>query len=129
MPILSAPQAGPSTNLPPSKNQSIRARLEENGSAFSYSNGADINSNILSTKQSPLHYDASADQPGYSVTGKQFSQVNEAMNAYQDGEISPVPLPSELDLNDPVTADPTYKPKYTSLPGKGYANQISFLVQ
>lgn len=129
MPIISAPQVGPSTTLPPSKNQSIRDRLEENGSAFSYSNGADINPNLLSTKQSPLHYNAPADQPGYSVTGEQFSQVNEAMNAYQDGEISPVPLPSELDLNDPVTADPAYKPKYTSLPGKGYANQISFLVQ
>jgi len=129
MPLVSAPQAGSSTNLPPSKNQSIRARLVENGSAFSYSNGAKIDPNLLSTKQSPLHYNEPKDQPGYSVTGEQFSEVNEAMNAYQDGEISPIPLPSKLDINDPVTADPAYKPKYTSLPGKGYANQISFLVQ
>lgn len=129
MPVVSAPQGGPSTNLPPSKDQSIRARLVENGSAFSYSNGADINPNLLSTKQSPLHYNAPQDQPGYSVTGEQFSEVNEAMNAYQDGEISPLPLPSQLDINDPVTADPAYKLKYTSLPGKGYKNQISSLVQ
>lgn len=129
MPLVSAPQAGSSTNLPPSKNQSIRDRLEKNGSALSYSNGTDITPNLLSTKQSPLHYNESKDQPGYSVTGEQFSEVNEAMNAYQDGEISPLPLPSELDLNDLVTADPEYKPKYTSLPGKGYKNQISFLVQ
>jgi|694.fasta_scaffold27992_5 hypothetical protein len=129
MPVVSAPQGGPSTNLPPSKDQSIRARLVENGSAFSYSNGADINPNLLSTKQSPLHYNASKDQPGYSVTGEQFSEVNEAMNAYQDGEISPLPLPSQLDVNDPVTADPAYKLKYTSTPGNGYKNQISSLVQ
>jgi hypothetical protein len=129
MPLTTAPPAASSTNLPPSKKQGIRARLVENGSALSYSNGSDIDVNILATKQSPLHFNQEKDEAGYSVTGEQFSQVNEAMNAYQDGEISPVPLPSELDLNDPITADPSYKPKYTSLPLKGYVNQISFLVQ
>jgi hypothetical protein len=128
MPLTTVPPAASSTNLPPSKQQSIRARLVENGSALSYSNGSDIDVNVLATKQSPLHFNQEKDEAGYSVTGEQFSQVNEAMNAYQDGTPDPLPLPSQLDLKDPITADPEYKPLY--VPGvQTYKDKISTLIQ
>jgi hypothetical protein len=128
MPLTTVPPAASSTNLPPSKQQSIRARLVENGSALSYSNGSNINVNVLATKQSPLHFNQEKEEAGYSVTGEQFSQVNEAMNAYQDGTPDPLPLPSQLDLKDPITADPEYKPLY--VPGvQTYKDKINFLNQ
>ncbi len=128
MPLTTVPPAASSTNLPPSKQQSIRARLVENGSALSYSNGSDINVNVLATKQSPLHFNQEKEEAGYSVTGEQFPQVNEAMNAYQDGTPDPLPLPSQLDLKDPITADPEYKPLY--VPGtQTYKDKISTLTQ
>jgi hypothetical protein len=128
MPLTTVPPAASSTNLPPSKQQSIRARLVENGSALSYSNGSDIDVNVLATKQSPLHFNQEKDEAGYSVTGEQFSQVNQAMNAYQDGTPDPLPLPSQLDLKDPITADPEYKPLY--VPGvQTYKDKISTLIQ
>jgi len=128
MPLTTVPPVAPSTNLPPSKQQSIRARLVENGSALSYSNGSDIDVNVLATKQSPLHFNQEKEEAGYSVTGEQFSQVNAAMNAYQDGTPDPLPLPSQLDLKDPITADPEYKPLY--VPGaQTYKGKISTLIQ
>ena len=128
MPLTTAPPVASSTNLPPSKQQSIRARLVENGSALSYSNGSNIDVNVLATKQSPLHFNQKKEEAGYSVTGEQFSQVNGAMNAYQDGTPDPLPLPSQLDLKDPITADPKYKPLY--VPGaQTYKDKINFLNQ
>ncbi len=50
------------------------------------------------------------------------------MNAYQDGTPDPLPLPSQLDLKDPITADPEYKPLY--VPGtQTYKDKISTLTQ
>jgi len=58
------------------------------------------------TPQSNLHYE-------YSING------NPNLPGY--------PLPSLLDLNDPIGADPNYKPIYT--PSNSYKSKISFLNQ
>jgi hypothetical protein len=106
----------------------ILKKLTDDGSFFSYNNGDKIPTNILTTKQSPLHYNNDNQQPGYSVTGEQFPQVNTAMETYVDGSPNPLPLPSQLDLDDPITADIKYKPLYTSING-GYLAVASQLKQ
>jgi hypothetical protein len=131
MPLTTVPPAASSTNLPPSKQQSIRARLVENGSALSYNDGNDPSFNKLAgdgntNRNYSLHYDPSTPDTsnGYSVTGNNFSTINSYYQDYLDGKNTPLPEPTDLDINDPVTADPKYKPKYNSLPGKGYVNQF-----
>ena len=106
----------------------ILKKLTTDGSYYSYNNGDKVPTNILTTKQSPLHYNNTEQQPGYSVTGEQFSQVNEAMGTYVDGSPNPLPEPSQLDLNDPITPDTKFKPLYTSING-GYLAIASQLKQ
>lgn len=131
MPIISAPQVAPSTNVPLSKKQGIRDRLETNGSALSYSDGTTPPFNKLAgdgntNRNYSLHYNSNTPDisNGYSVTGEDFSTINSYFQDYLDGKNTPLPKPTELDINDPVTADPQYKPKYNSLSGKGYVNQF-----
>lgn len=135
MPIISAPQVVPSTNVPPSKKIGIRDRLVQNGSALSYSDGATPPFNKLAgdgntNRNYSLHYNPSTPDisNGYSVTGNDFSTINSYFQDYVDGKNTPLPEPTELDVDDPVTADPNYKPLYT--PGtQTYVDKIPFLIQ
>jgi hypothetical protein len=92
------------------------------GSTLSYSDGETPFTNPLSTKESQLHYNTAEDKPGYSVSGTQFSIVNSSYQEYEDGKNTPLPLPTQLDLTDPITADPDNKPKYTPTPGQTYSD-------
>ena len=92
------------------------------GSTLSFSDGSTPLINKLSTKQSPLHYNAADDEPGYSVNGTDASYVNSLYQGYKDGINTPLPEPTTFDLLDPLTADPHYRPKYTPLPGQRYSD-------
>ena len=92
------------------------------GSTLSFSDGITPLINKLSTKQSPLHYNSYDLEPGYSVNGTDASYVNSLYQGYEDGKNTPIPEPTQLDLTDPITADPNNKPKYTPLPGQRYSD-------
>jgi hypothetical protein len=84
-------------------------KLTTAGSPLSYGSGTTPTINPGATQLSKLHVDGN--QPGYSLNGALFTTVNTAFQAYNDGVINILPLPSFLDL-DGVTP-----PKYTdSLP-------------
>jgi hypothetical protein len=136
MPIVSAPLVNSSTNTSLSKKpQSIKDRLVQDGSAFSYSNGSTPPFNKLAgdgstNRNYSLHYNPSTPDisNGYSVTGDNFSTINSYFQDYVDGQNNFLPEPTELDVDDPVTADPNYKPLYT--PGtQTYVDKIPFLIQ
>lgn len=85
-------------------------RLVQGGSPYSVGNGATPAINPLSTQQSKLHGDGNA--PGYSLNGSNFTDVNDAYQAYNDGALNILPQPSVLD-RDGVTP-----PRYIdNLPG------------
>ena len=84
-------------------------KLATTGSPLSYGSGTTPPTNPGATQLSKLH--VNGNQPGYSLNGNDFAAVNTAFQAYNDGVINILPLPSFLDLNG---ATP---PKYTdSLP-------------
>jgi hypothetical protein len=88
----------------------ILDKLTTVGSPLSYGSGTTPVINPGATQLSKLH--VNGNQPGYSLNGNDFSAVNTAFQAYNDGVTNTLPLPSLLDLNG---ATP---PKYTdSLPG------------
>ena len=72
-------------------------QLTINGSTFSYGNGVTPPTNQGATALSKLHVDGAA--PGYSIDGSDFSTVNAAYQAYNDGVTNILPQPSQLDLN------------------------------
>lgn len=78
--------------------------LLNQGSPLSIANGATPQINPLATPQSNLHADGN--QPGYSLNGNGFTEVNAAWNQYVDGLTNPLPQPSILDL------DGTTPPRY-----------------
>lgn len=80
-------------------------KLTKTGTPHSYDNGATPTTNPGATTLSKLHADGS--QPGYSVDGANFADVNTAFQSYNDGVNNILPQPSQLDLNG-VTP-----PKYT----------------
>jgi hypothetical protein len=91
----------------------LKDKLETVGSVYSVNNGNVISPNPLSTKYSGLHYDFKNDKPGYSTIGFENesgtinTQVNNQYVSYNDGVSNPLPLPSNLDLDD--LGDPKYK--------------------
>lgn len=72
-------------------------KLTTQGSTYSIGNGATPTVNPGATQQSKLHADGN--QPGYSMDGANFSDVNSAYQAYNDGYSNALPMPSQLDLN------------------------------
>lgn len=72
-------------------------KLATQGSVYSISNGATPSTNPGATKLSKLHADGN--QPGYSLNGSDFSTVNDAFQAYNDGTNNALPMPSQLDIN------------------------------
>jgi len=78
---------------------SLLNKLTQTGSPFSITgNGSTPPTNILATNQSKLHADGS--QASYSVNGANFTQVNNAFQAYVDGMPNNLPQPSQLDYNN-----------------------------
>jgi hypothetical protein len=69
----------------------------QGGSPYSYGNGTTPTVNPGATQQSKLHADGN--QPGYSIDGSDFSTVNAAFQAYNDGVNNVLPQPSQLDIN------------------------------
>ena len=96
--------------------------LINQGSPFTAApNGSTPTINPLSTQQSTMHADGAA--AGYSLNGSDFSDINSAYQAYNDGITNFLPQPSQLDLNGqipPISTNPgsTQLLPYTSnLPG------------
>ena len=75
----------------------LRDKLVTDGSVLSYGNGQTPNTNPGATQQSKLHADGN--QAGYSLNGSDFTDVNSAFQAYNDGTNNVLPMPSQLDLN------------------------------
>ena len=75
----------------------LLTKLTTAGSPYSYGNGTTPITNPGATQQSKLHTDGN--QPGYSVNGSDFSTVNAAFQAYNDGVNNVLPQPSQLDIN------------------------------
>ena len=82
----------------------LLTKLTTEGSNLSKYDGATPPVNPLATKQSKLHADGN--QPGYSLDGSDFSDVNSAFQQYNDGVNNILPQPSQLDLNG--TTPPRY---------------------
>lgn len=72
-------------------------KLTTDGSVYSYGNGQTPPTNPGATQQSKLHADGAA--PGYSLSGADFTDVNAAFQAYNDGYTNALPMPSQLDLD------------------------------
>lgn len=75
--------------------------LTQNGSKYSKYDGASPPTNLLATKQSPMHVDPLTTKPGYSVVGDIATTAKEtvkAWNEYDDGQLNPLPPHSLLDL-------------------------------
>lgn len=98
----------------------IKNMLETQGSPFAAEkNGGAIATNPLATKQSPLHYNPTTQQPGYSVDGTNQSAVNAEFIKYNDGMPNTLPPSTKLEMGDPTA--PT---KYDSTLGKRYSDNL-----
>jgi hypothetical protein len=75
----------------------LQDTLTIKGSKLSAANGGAILTNPLATKTSPLH--ANGSDPGYSISGAAFGEVNKSFQLYNDGMNNVLPQPSKLDLN------------------------------
>jgi hypothetical protein len=84
-----------------------------NGSPYSYY-GITPKVNPLATKQSKLHADGAG--ASYSLNGANFTDVNNAYNAYNDGAVNQLPQPSQLDLNGQKPVVPGKYPYLDNLP-------------
>ena len=72
-------------------------KLTTAGTPYSYNNGTTPITNPGATSLSKLHVDGN--QPGYSINGANFSNVNAAFQAYNDGVNNILTQPSQLDLD------------------------------
>ena len=69
----------------------------QGGSNLTKYDGTTPKTNVLATKQSPLH--AVSGTPSYSLNGSNASTVRAFYETYDDGSINALPQPSQLDLN------------------------------
>ena len=88
-------------------------KLTLDGSTYSYGNGQTPPTNPGATQQSKLHADGNT--PGYSLDGSDFSEVNAAYQAYNDGYNNNLPKPSLLDLNGAAPTGPLSDPSVGSI--------------
>jgi len=70
---------------------------KQGGSSLTPYDGKTPKTNVLATKQSPLH--AVSGTPSYSLNGSNASTVRAFYETYDDGSINALPQPSQLDLN------------------------------
>ena len=75
---------------------SLLDKLTTEGSVYTAYNGANPQVNPLGTQASKMHTDDN--QPGYSLAGAQFGTVNPQYQAYLDGAVNTLPLPTTLGL-------------------------------
>ena len=99
---------------------------EKNGGAILPNPLEFVNSTNTTYNQAhdSLHYDAKTGTPSYSVDGSNKTTVNADFLKYNDGVANQLPTPTAFDLEDSVTADPSYKPKYTTQKGKTYLENL-----
>ena len=105
-------------------------KLTVNGSFLSFHDGSTPPINPLSTKTSDLHYDYKKDRGGYSTIGydiENYPRFFQNFMSYENGAQSYLPAPSQLELTDPIGADPNYKSLYT--PSNTYKSKIQSLNQ
>ena len=88
-------------------------KLTGQGSVYSYGNGQTPPTNIGATQQSKLH--ANGTQPGYSLNGSEFGDVNNAYQSYNDGYGNTLPTPSLLDINGTPPLGPLSDPNTPSI--------------
>ena len=83
----------------------LQDRFLNNGSPFSYNNGAPSTTLNGSLEGSKLHAVKNG-TPGYSLNGNFFPQVNQSYQQYKDGVINFLPFPSTLDIDgaNPISA-------------------------
>jgi hypothetical protein len=72
-------------------------KLTTTGTPYSYNNGTTPITNPGATTLSKLHVDGN--EPSYSINGSNFTDVNTAFQAYNDGVNNILPQPSQLDLD------------------------------
>ena len=70
---------------------------KQGGSSLTPYDGKTPKTNVLATKQSPLH--AVNGTPSYSLNGLNASTVRAFYETYDDGSVNALPQPSQLDLN------------------------------
>ena len=92
----------------------LQDRLITQGSAFSNNNGGTNQTLGGASKQSKLHATPNGD-PGYSLDGSNFSEVNNSYQEYSDGIPNPLPSPSTLDINGTKPTSPLSAPGATTL--------------
>jgi hypothetical protein len=88
-------------------------KLTGQGSVYSYGNGQTPPTNPGATQQSKLHTDGT--QPGYSLNGSNFGDVNNAYQSYNDGVGNILPQPSLLDINGTPPVGPLSDPNTPSI--------------
>lgn len=76
----------------------LQDKFLNDGSSFSYNNGAPSTTLNASLEGSKLHADRNGGA-GYSLNGSFFPQVSQDYQQYRDGTINFLPFPSFLDLN------------------------------
>lgn len=85
----------------------LQKLTQQGGSNLSVANGGTVNVNPLALSTSPLHND-------YSITGNNFTTVNNAFQQYNDGKANLLPKPSQLDLGAVIPPSSKY---LNNLPG------------
>jgi hypothetical protein len=91
----------------------------QGGSVYSYGNGQTPPTNAGATQQSKLHADGTT--PGYSLDGSDFTEVNAAYQAYNDGKTNFLPQPSLLDINGTTPVGPLSDPNTPAI-NNSFAN-------
>ena len=91
----------------------LKDLLSTQGSPLSYGNGITPRINNGASKQSKLHADGN--QAGYSLDGSDFTQVNGAYQAYNDGVVNFLPQPSLLDIDGQKPTGPLSDPNTPSI--------------
>tara|TARA_R110000796_G_C14262647_1_gene400195 strand:+ start:40 stop:369 length:330 start_codon:yes stop_codon:yes gene_type:complete len=107
----------------------LKDKLSNEGSDLSTYDGQTPELNLLATKQSPLHYDAKDQGLGWSTKGYESPNPEltiQEYNSYDDGVVNALPEPSNLEFTDENSADPNFKPKFTSKTGNRYED-LKFL--
>ena len=79
----------------------LKDKLLTDGSPYSVANGGAVTTNPLTLKTSQLH---SNGVTGYSLDGAAFGPVSTAFSQYNDGISNPLPFPTALDMEDPLSS-------------------------
>jgi len=106
----------------------LEVTLLNTGSQYTYYDGETPPENPFTTQDSLLHYDKENQKGGYSVLGTEMTNYSGFFNQWVSNlpvtTVPYLPASSQLELDDPIGADPQYQPKYKSTVGNRYQDQI-----